>query len=449
MNPDTFFDNFDMLADVPDGVQKLRELILQLAVQGKLVAQDENDEPATALLEKIRLIRKNKIIKSKSTLPIKVSDMPFEIPNGWQWVRLGDIQNFVNGYAFKSQQYKQSGIGIIRIGDIQMGGITKNSMKFVDSDYFNILDEKLKVKPGDLVLAMSGATTGKLGFNKTNETFLLNQRVGKLEFTCVDSIYAYLYLTTKIQENLRISSGSAIPNLSTTQINNIEFPLPPLTEQRRIVAKVDQLMVLCDELEARQKKKHTARTRLNSAALSKLTSAPDGFMKNWQNICDNFELLYDAPETVGELKKAILQLAVMGKLVAQDENDETASVLLERIREEKERLIKEGEIKKVKALPAINFGDVPFDLPDGWKWVRIDDIYEVVGGIQKTPKRTPESNFFPYLRVGNVYRGKLKLYDIEYFELFEDELDKWRLQAGDLLVVEGNGSEKEVGRCAI
>jgi type I restriction enzyme S subunit len=164
---------------------------------------------------------------------------------------------------------------------------------------------------------------------------------------------------------------------------------------------------------------------------------------------EQFELLADAPNGVQKLRELILQLAVQGKLVPQDPNDEPASVLLERIEAEKKRLVKEGKIKKEKKLPPVEADQIPYELPDSWDWVRVDDCYEVAGGIQKTPKRQPVSNYFPYLRVANVYRRRLDLSEIKYFELFEGDLERWRLKAGDLLIVEGNGSEEEIGRCAI
>ena len=136
-----------------------------------------------------------------------------------------------------------------------------------------MLDARLQVAPGDLVIAMSGATTGKLGFNRTTDTFLLNQRVGKLDLVLVNSLYTYLFLSTRIEENLRISAGSAIPNLSTSQINNLLIPLPPLAEQKRIVAKVDQLMALYDELDTKLRQSQAAAGTLMDAVVHELTAA--------------------------------------------------------------------------------------------------------------------------------------------------------------------------------
>ena len=178
------------------------------------------------------------------------------------------------------------------------------------------------------------------------------------------------------QHFLNQGAGGAQPNISRIKIINTVAPLPPLEEQRCIVAKVDQLMALCDELEAQQQKRQEARLHLNSAALDRLLTAhePDEFAHHWQRICDNFDLLYDNPETVGELRKAILQLAVQGKLVRQDPNDEPAAVLLGKIKVEKEKLIKEKKIRKSKPLPPVEIDEIRFKIPDSWKWLRFGDV---------------------------------------------------------------------------
>ncbi len=170
-------------------------------------------------------------------------------------------------------------------------------------------------------------------------------------------------------------NATAQPVISGTKIYPIIVGLPPLKEQKRIVAKVDQLMSLCDEFEARQQKKRKNHARLNSAALDLLLAAraPDEFAQRWRHICDNFDLMYDTPENVGALRKAIMQLAVQGKLVSQNPNDEPASILLERIIVEKKKLVKEGKIKETGQFPIEN-EDVPFELPSGWKWTCLYDI---------------------------------------------------------------------------
>ena len=168
-----------------------------------------------------------------------------------------------------------------------------------------------------------------------------------------------------------------------------------------------------------------------------------------KQLMEQFALIADAPQGIQRLREMILQLAVRGKLVPQDPSDEPAAVLLAKISAEKERLIKQGTIKRQKPLPPIREEEIPFELPQGWEWVRAGEIFDVQGGIQKTPKRKPVKNYFPYLRVANVQRGVLNLNEIEYFELLDGELEKYRLMKNDILIVEGNGSAEEIGRCAL
>ena len=439
------------------GIKKLRELILELAVRGKLVPQDPNDEPASELLkriaaEKAELVKQGKIKKQKPLPEISEEEKPFELPEGWEWARINDIASFTNGYAFKSSEFQNSGVGIVKIGDIDSSGfISTAGMSYVSEKKINVLPEEMRVNPGDMVIAMSGATTGKLGFNKTKSTFLLNQRVGKIVTYSVDKEFIYHYLSTRIEENLFISLGSAIPNISTAQINNIIIPIPPSDEQVKIITRVKLLISLCDQLEQQSLTSLDAHQQLVETLLGTLTDSQNAeeLAENWARISEHFDTLFTTEASVDTLKQTILQLAVMGKLVPQDPNDEPASELLKRIAQEKAQLVKEGKIKKQKPLPPISDEEKPFELPEGWEWCRIDDLTFVSGGIQKQPKRRPVKNHFPYLRVANVQRGDINIDKLERFEVEPHELAFWSLEKNDILIVEGNGSADEIGRCAI
>ncbi len=463
MELETFFEQFELLADAPNGVQKLRELILQFAVQGKLVPQDPHDEPAEVLLEKIeaekkRLVKEGKIKKSEKLPSIDVDGEPYNLPRGWKWVRLGETAKVIEyGTSHKSVPTGEE-VPVFRMNNIQNGQITFDNLKYVPESIKDL--PRLYLENGDLLFNRTNSyeLVGKTGIFKgesnkyTFASYLIRISIFydfvNPEFVNMAMNSGY-FRQTQIEPEITQQCGQA--NFNGTKLKNALIPLPPLPEQHRIVAKVDRLMSLCDELEARQEKRHDRILQLGEVATSQLLtpSTPEAFNQHWQGICNNFDLLYSTPENVSQLRQAILQLAVMGKLVPQDPNDEPASVLLERIREEKARLVKEGKIKKSEKLLPIEASEIPYELPDSWDWVRVDDCYEVAGGIQKTPKRQPVSNYFPYLRVANVYRRRLDLSEIKYFELFEGDLERWRLKAGDLLIVEGNGSEEEIGRCAI
>ena len=202
----------------------------------------------------------------------------------------------------------------------------------------------------------------------------------------------------------------------------MECPIPPLAEQHRNVAKVDELMALCDRLEAEQADADAAHARLVDALLGTLTQSVDAadLAANWQRLAEHFDTLFTTKASLDALKQTILQLAVMGKLVPQESTCTSKTTLFE--------------------------SDV---LPAGWRNQSIDEFCNVQGGIQKTPLRRPVKNHYPYLRVANVQRGSINIDELARYELTNDELAKWRLNVDDLLVVEGNGSESEIGRCAI
>jgi type I restriction enzyme S subunit len=191
--------------------------------------------------------------------------------------------------------------------------------------------------------------------------------------------------------------GTGQPNVNSVALRSLIFPLPSYAEQHRIVVKVDQLMKLCDELEARQQKKKQKLVNLNNAALDRLLTAreQDDFTNAWNLLRDNFDFLYTAPETIGKLRQAILQLAVQGKLVPQDPNDEPASVLLANIKAEKERLIKEKKIRKTDTLPSVNPAEAPYELPKGWEWVRLGEIIKISSGDGLTSENMDSNGQIP------------------------------------------------------
>lgn len=428
------------------GIKKLRELILELAVRGKLVPQDPNDEPASELLkriaaEKAELVKQGKIKKQKPLPEISEEEKPFELPEGWEWARINDIASFTNGYAFKSSEFQNSGVGIVKIGDIDSSGfISTAGMSYVSEKKINVLPEEMRVNPGDMVIAMSGATTGKLGFNKTKSTFLLNQRVGKIVTYSVDKEFIYHYLSTRIEENLSISLGSAIPNISTAQINNIIIPIPPSDEQVKIIARVKLLISLCDQLEQQSLTSLDAHQQLVETLLGTLTDSQNAeeLAENWARISEHFDTLFTTEASVDALKQTILQLAVMGKLVPQDPNDEPASELLKRIAQEKAQLVKEEKIKKQKPLPPISDEEKPFELPEGWEWCKFGLTSEFINGDRGSNypnKNEYVSQGIPWINTGHIEKnGTLTVTEMNFItERKFNELRSGKIQKGDLV----------------
>ena len=197
-------------------------------------------------------------------------------------------------------------------------------------------------------------------------------------------------------------TGTTVAGIRQDELLNYIFFLPPLAEQRRIVAKVDELMALCDRLEQQQTDSNATHQTLLETLLTTLTNAADHneFTKAWQRLADHFDILFTTEQSIDQLKQTILQLAVMGKLVRQNPNDEPADVLLKKITQEKNRLVKEGKIKKPKKLPEISKEEKPFVLPEGWEWARWDSIAMKIGDIDhKMPAQV--NNGFPYVSPRN------------------------------------------------
>jgi len=382
----------------PHGIKKLRELILELAVRGKLVPQHPNDGPASELLEKIAeekacLIKEGKIKKQKPLPEISEEGKPYELPNGWgrafiPQVVINDtyaIKRGPFGSSIKKDFFVPSGFKVYEQqhainDDFSLGEY------YIDEEKFNEL-RAFEVKPNDLIISCSG-TVGKVAIAPSwMEPGIINQALLKLSLNQNALINDYFkilfpafYMKTETLSDLQ---GTAQKNMvSVSDLKKIPFPLPPLAEQHRIVAKVDELMVLCDQLEQQQTDSNATHQTLVETLLATLTNAADQkeSAKAWQRIAKHFDTLFTTEQSIDQLKQTILQLAVVGKLVTQDPNDESASDLLEKIAKEKARLIKEGKIKKQKPLPEISEDEKPFELPQGWEWVRLQEIVRISSG---------------------------------------------------------------------
>lgn len=261
-------------------IQQLRQTILNLAVCGELVPQDSNDEPATELLksiqaEKARLVKNGRLRAEKPLPAIDEKEIGFETPQGWKWVRLGQIIKLWSGFAFRSSDFQAEGVPVIRIGDLQDGEVVVGSAVRVSHRIAVEVGPEVWIPPDALLIAMSGATTGKVAFNRSGTRLLLNQRVGRIEVIQVSIDFIRIFFETIIVRNLSISFGTAIPNLSAKQINETALPLPPLPEQHRIVAKVNELMMLCDQLEAQFATAQADSRRLLEAVLHEALYSTD------------------------------------------------------------------------------------------------------------------------------------------------------------------------------
>ena len=387
---------FDLIAQAPGGVARLRALILTLAVQGKLVPQDPNDEPASELLKKIRtkkdrLIAEGKIKRSKLQIEINADEKPFVTPADWEWIRLGESMEMLNGKAFKPSDWLPSGLPIVRIQNLNK---LEAGFNYCDPE---TISEKNKINDGSLLISWSGTPGTSFGaFIWQRGAAALNQHIFKCELIGNAFVPEFLKLAINSQLNVLIAKaqgGVGLQHVTKGTLESLVLVLPPLAEQSRIVTRVEELMQVCDALEASGQLEAQQHAQLVNTLLSTLTQSetPEALADNWQRIATHFDVLLDRPEAVDALEQTILQLAVRGLLVPQDPTDEPASVLLQKIRTEKDHLIAQGKIKRDKPLPPITDEEKPFELPQGWAWVTIDTLASV--GTGTTPSRDNASFF--------------------------------------------------------
>lgn len=396
------------------GIKKLRELILELAVRGKLVPQDPNDEPVSEFLERIadaktQLIKDKKIKKTKILSEIKNKDVSFPLPAKWQWVKLGDLVEMYNGRAFKSSDWATTGLPIVRIQNLNN---EKAEFNYFDGD----LADHHRIDNGSFLISWSGTPGTSFGaFIWTRGKAALNQHINKCVFHTdeINLVFMRLAVNGCMNHFIEMAQGAVgLKHVTIGTLNNAIFGFPPLSEQERIVAKVDELMGLCDQLEQHTEAGIEAHQVLVETLLESLTNAKDDIdlSENWGRLSEHFDTLITTDFAVEQLKKAILQLAVMGKLVPQDPAQEPASELLKRIVAEKKQLINEGKIRTTSPLPEITVEEKPYSLPKGWEWCRIDTLtqYSEAGWSPKCHDFAREKNAWGVLKISAVTWGEFK-----------------------------------------
>jgi type I restriction enzyme S subunit len=366
MNAERLLAHYERIADAPDAIARLRSFVLDLAVRGKLVPQDPNDKPASELLKRIAKEKarreKTGTLREQKPLPqISAEDIDFELSRGWQWVRLGDVIKLWNGFAFKSGDFRSEGVPVIRIGDLQGGVVELSNAVCVSNAIAKTVGPEVWIPPDALLIAMSGATTGKTAFNRAGKPLLLNQRVGRIEVFSGNVDYIRCFFETIVTRNLSISFGTAIPNLSAVQINETVIALPPLAEQHRIVAKVDELM---------------ARDRLAASTLARLnTPDPATFQADARFALNTIPALTTRPDQIKQLRQTILNLAVRGKLVPQDPKDEPINVLLSKAMARRAALVRTKTVR-LKKLDGYDSLVIDSELPASWKLERLGNLVD-------------------------------------------------------------------------
>lgn len=447
--------NLPLLARAPNGIKKLRELILELAVRGKLVPQDPSDEPASELLkriaaEKARLVGEGKLKKSKDVEEI-AAEVLYPIPATWTGAFLGEVVEVVRGITFpaseKSKTPAPGRVACLRTSNVQ-SEIEWGDLLFIRESFVSRPDQF--VQPHDIVMSMANSRelVGKVALidAELEQKTTFGGFLGVLRPILIEPRFVMALLRTPTARSVLIDSASQttnIANISLAKLRPLPFAIPPLAEQHRIVDKVDELMALCDRLEAEQADVESAHSQLVTALLGSLTQASDAndFAANWQRLSAHFHTLFTTASSVDALRQTLLQLAVMGKLVPQDPSDEPASVLLDGIAgvgvHEGQKMAAETEKETM-----------PFELPAGWEWSRLSDLKP---DFQNGASSRGDSEGVPVtvLRLADIKAGEICFEDTRALTLSPVTASKYALEVGDVLIIRVNGSADLVGRFVV
>jgi type I restriction enzyme S subunit len=450
MNPAQLLHHFDRISDAPDAIPRLRRFILDLAVRGKVVEQDRKDEPASELLKRIETEKARLNLaegkKVTASAPVAADEQPFELPAAWVWARVRQVTSG-RGQAVPDKDFTY----------IDVTAINKEIGRVADAKVISASDAPSRarkvVHKGDVIYSCVRPYLLNIA---VIETDIVPAPIASTAFAVLNGfgLVASNYLWVVLRSSFMVECvevkmrGQAYPAINDQDFALLPLPLPPLAEQHRIVAKVDELMALCDRLEAAQAERERRRDRLAAASLQRLNAPAEtaAFREHADFHLRHLARITTRPDQIPALRQAILNLAVRGQLVPQEPNDEPASRLLQRTQTERPKITSTATNGKDRDQED---QEPLFEVPSSWLWLRLGDVFDVAGGIQKTPQRAPRENAFPYLGVANVYRGRLDLTAVKKFELQAGELEKRRLETGDLLIIEGNGSLTEVGRCAL
>ena len=457
MNADQLLAHYEQVADAPDAISRLRRFILDLAVRGKLMEQNANDEPTSKLLKRIEVERKEREARGeiKRAKPLNsITRAPFDPPSDWTWLPLGETGNIFTGNSINAATREQlektvEGRPFIATKDVGYG--------FDEIDYTNGLlvelsDERFKIARSDSVLicAEGGSAGRKIALTDREISFgnklLANETWGVISPKFVLCVYLSDFFYAQFAEKMT----GVIGGISLRNFLQLPFPLPPLAEQHRIVAKFDELMELCDGLEAARAEREATRDRLTAASLVRL-DAPDPdpaiFRVHAAFALENLAPLTTRLDQIKALRQTILNLAVRGKLMEQDPADEPAEEALNAIQAERDKLVRSKVIRRGKPLAVVREDAPPFIIPPTWKWARIGDaaLFTQYG---TSSKATPTEHGVPVLTMGNIQDGLVVWNDEKQMPDDSPELPSLFLKKFDLLYNRTNSAEL-VGKTGI
>ncbi len=453
-----------------EGISKLRELILELAISGKLCETSLENPDFAKILKNIKNEReqfhKERNVRLQKFEPLQIKIKEFQYPKNWATVYFEDIIVYITDFQANGsfatlrknvQYYDEENYAIlVRLTDLRHNLKKSSGFVYTDEKGYNFLSKSI-VNGGELVIANVGAGVGTiLEIPVINKPATLAPNMFMLVLTKAydKEFFKYFSKSHRYWEYINeVNVGTGQPKINKREYKSCKIPFPPLEEQHRIVAKVDELMALCDKLENEQFNNLKTHQVLVKTLLETLTQANDvdELHKAWERLSVHFDTLFCTDDSIDQLKQTILQLAVMGKLEKQDPKDEPASELLKKISKAKEKLIKEGKLKKTAPLSKIRPEEMPFNLPVGWEFCRLEELCMLItkGSSPKWQgvSYTENPNDVLFVTSENVGSYKLLLDSKKYVELKFNTIEpKSILKRGDFLMNIVGGS---IGRTAI
>lgn len=421
---DLLLANLERLLSSPTSAETIRKLIFDLAIRGQLTTQSDKDEPASVLIAKV--IRTAQVEDRKFSAEPAVTERPFELPSGWEWVRLGNTGKIFNGTSASAGEKARlsktaDGLPFIATKDVGYG---RDPLSYENGLKVPHGDKDYKVaKSGAVLICAEGGSAGKK-VGQTNRPICFGNKLYANEtWAGIEAGYILsLYQSSFFYGEFKAKMTGIIGGIARSDFRSLRIPLPPLAEQKRIVAKVDELMALCDRLEAQLMERDVKQAALAKAALAKFTENPTP---------ENLQLLFHPSFTIepGDLRTLVLEFAIRGKLVPQDKSDETAAELLARIIDKSAK----GNSKKSKTGEVHNeiVGDFP--IPQNWIWSELGKVFDVRDGTHDTPAYTAKG--FPLITSKNIYGGSLSFEGAKLISK-EDHLhisERSKVAQGDIL----------------
>ena len=391
--------------------QELKSSILQLAVQGRLVEQRPEEGTAEELYRQIQaekqsLIKSGKIKKEKPLPEISEDEISFDIPDSWKWVRIGSLLHKLVDGTHRTPKYTTSGVPFVSVKNMSNGVLSLENTKFISKSEHEELWKRCNPQRGDLLLSKVG-TTGVPAKVDTDIEFSLFVSVALLKFNnqFIDiEFLIYSILAPDFQKQCKEHTrGVGNKNWVIKDIANTLMPLPPLAEQKRIVAKIEELLPYIDRYE-----------------------------KAWSKL-EDFNKCFP-----GDMQKSVLQMAIQGKLVEQRPEEGTGEELYRQIQAEKQRLIKEGKIKKEKPLPEISDDEIPFDIPESWRWVRWGTIAKSIQYGYNAPALL--SGTIKMVRISDIQNGQVIWDSVPYCDIQNEDISTYLLEPNDILFARTGGT---------